>query len=549
MPFSMRSAAIAIIFLAAGAPAVGQSTLDRVDPSKVERYEDREHTPAPADGLIATPAPDRAPTPDTATVRIGGVHVAGLVALRQADFADIVDGYLGKTATNEELAALADQIADRARDKGYVLASARIDPQPLKAGILEIVLDEGVVDEVRVEGTSSAAVRRALSPLASGSPVRMADLERRLLLAGDIAGVRMGKSRVIQSNGRKILVVEASHHPITGWGGVDNDGTSTLGPVAVNLTVDVNGVATGADSLRLTAYNTLFEPQELGFVRAQYSSRIHSSGTEVSLTGSWSRSEPGAYLSPAEIVGKSWFGSIGAAQPLLRRRSASLWLNASLDVRDVRQRKADIPVRRDRLTVLRASVYANIAVFGGRLRSNIAVSQGIDAFDATRPGDPLASRFDAGARFTAATVWADWTSRRYGDFSLNAAVLGQVADGPLLLTEELGLGGSRLLRAYDYSERSGDRGAIGSVEVRYDMDGVIARNRGAQAYIFADGGSVSNSGHGFGGGSLASAGGGIRAGILPFTDAGVEIAIPLSGKRYDSGNEHPRFRFSITRRF
>lgn len=133
------------------------------------------------------------------------------------------------------------------------------------------------------------------------------------------------------------------------------------------------------------------------------------------------------------------------------------------------------------------------------MRSNIVVSRGIDAFDATSRADPLASRFDAEGHFTAASAWADWTSRRYGGFSLTAAVLEQIADGPVLLTEELGLGGSRFLRAYDYSERSGDQGIMGSVEARYDMDGLIARDRGVQAYVFADGGSVANLRRGFGG--------------------------------------------------
>lgn len=549
MPSSLRSATIALIMMAAGAPAAGQSTLDRVDPSKVEQYEDRERTPSTAEDLIAPSIPQQAPASGTAAVRIGGVYIAGLVALRQTDFTDVIDDYLGKTATSEELAALTDRIAVRARNKGYGLATARIDPQPLKAGILEIVVDEGVIDEVLVEGSTNAAVRDTLAPLASGAPVRIEDLERRLLLAGDIAGVRIGKSRVVQRDGRRYLIVEASRKSVTGWAGLDNDGTSTLGPVAANVTVDLNGLASSADSLRLTAYNTVFEPQELGFARARYTSRVHPSGTELSLTGSWSRSEPGAFLKSAAIVGKSWFGSVGVAQPLLRRRSASLWFNGSLDVRNVRQHRAGVHVRRDRLTILRAGIYANIALLGGRLRSSTAVSRGIGAFDATGRADPLASRFDADGQFTAATIWADWTSRRHGGFSLNIAALGQLADGPLLLTEELGLGGSRFLRAYDYSERSGDQGIMGSVEARYDIDGLIARDRGVQAYAFADGGRVTNLGRGSGGGSLASAGGGIRAGILPFTSAGVEIAVPLTGARYDSGNSHPRIRFSITRRF
>lgn len=90
---------------------------------------------------------------------------------------------------------------------------------------------------------------------------------------------------------------------------------------------------------------------------------------------------------------------------------------------------------------------------------------------------------------------------------------------------------------------------MASLEVRYDFDEVFGNGRGAQAYAFADAGRVSNSSSGFGSGTLASAGGGVRAGVLAFTDLSVEVAVPLTGRRYDSGDRHPRIRLSVSRRF
>lgn len=52
-------------------------------------------------------------------------------------------------------------------------------------------------------------------------------------------------------------------------------------------------------------------------------------------------------------------------------------------------------------------------------------------------------------------ILGPWTA---GPIGARFAVVGQVADRPLLAMSQLGLGGSVYGRAYDFSERSGDQG-------------------------------------------------------------------------------------------
>ena len=377
----------------------------------------------------------------------------------------------------------------------------------------------------------------------------MAEIERRLLIAGDIDGVELGNARLVSESDRHILMVDVTYDRAKAWLSIDNDGNRPIGPVQAVATVNFNGLFGDDDTLRLTAFNTAFNPEELVFGRIRYGKRINADGAELFVSGNYSRSNPGSYFAPADIDGQSWFASAGLFQPLLRRRAASVWFNASVDLRDVRQHRGDLFVRHDRLAVARVGASATARVIGGRLRANLALNHGFDILGATDRGDLRASRPDADATFTSLAGFLEWNSPQFSNFSVSLAALGQVASGPLLFAEELGLGGSRFARGYDYSERSGDQGAMVSAELRRDLDGLFGKGRDAQLFVFADGGRVANRSGGFGGGSLFSTGGGVRAELVRRVDAAVEIAVPLSGDRYDTGDSHPRVRFSLSTSF
>ena len=110
----------------------------------------------------------------------------------------------------------------------------------------------------------------------------------------------------------------------------------------------------------------------------------------------------------------------------------------------------------------------------------------------------------------------------------------------MLASAEISLGGPGYGRAYDYSERTGDEGILGSAEVQFDLHAIAkALLRRLSIYGFADGGTVGNLRDGVGGGSLVSTGGGIRFGHGPF-DGGVEVAFPIDHVRLDTGDHRPR---------
>jgi hemolysin activation/secretion protein len=548
----VAAAALSTVLLAAGAAphaARAQDALDRADQASRVPERARPEASAPKPTIpVEVDAPTAAPEVGAA-ILVGAVSLAGLQELAPADFADIIADRIGRTLNSTELAALATAIAERARGRGLAFASAWIEPQRLANGVLVVRVDEGRIDEVRFDGPVPPGVREALAPLVDGKPARIEQVERRLLLAGDLGGVLIRSSRFLREGGKGVLLVRVSRERVTGRISLTNDGTKAVGPYQARIEADLNALFFADDALSVTYSITPAELNELRYARASYAKRVDGSGTELTLSGSSAFVRPGANLTPFGFVSRSWSLGASLAQPLVRSRDTSLWLEGEFGLRNLAQRRRGTLVRHDRVATIRMTLHGYADVLNGRLRSGLTVSQGLQLLEATGFGDPLASRPRASGSFTSLSGWANWTRDLGGGFSLRAAVQSQLAFEPLLVSEEVGLGGTAFLRGYDWSERSGDQGVMGAAELRYDWRKPLGFLRRAQLYAFVDGGRVTNIDDDYGSGDLASAGGGVRADLTSSFGANFELAVPLTGPRYDTGTESPKLNLRLLKTF
>lgn len=542
-------AAAAALCLAQTPSLASQTPADRADPSVIEEELPDRQMPAPKPNEPLSIEPGH--QPDVAVpgaVVAGAILVEGAEALPAAAFAPVIYSYAGRTLADADLQALVTDIANVAREAGFGLATAWIPPQRVTSGVLRVRLDPGRVDAIEAKGDAAEVAWRLLAPLADGRPVRTAELERRLLLAGDIAGVWVGSARLERRGERNILHVETRRDRVRGRAYLDNWGSSTVGPVNLSTLIDINGVLADDDQLMLGGVITPFSPEEFQLVRAGYSKALGLQGTVLSLGGYAAWSEPGGVLSGRDVDSSSYQGSIDVLHPLLRSRDASLWGKVEFTLRDTTQKRTGDITRDDRVAKITASALGVANIGEGRVRGLLAVVQGTGAFDATREGDPDASRPDGSAIFTKVELWAEYRRPLGGRFSLQLEAQGQVASRALLSSEEMGLGGRNFLRSFDYREASGDKGIAGSAELRFDLKKLPAPIETAQLYGYVDAGSVGNYGDGRGGATLASAGGGVRFDLSDIS-AGVELGIPLTDSPFSDGDRDPRLSFTISTRF
>lgn len=526
-----------------------QTPVDRADPAVTEEELDRRdeerarQNQAPA---VAEPAPRGGMTSLRPFVA-GAIRVEGATALPPSYFTPAIEPYLGRELTEDDLRALAGSVASAARRAGYGLATAWIPQQDVINGVLRVRIDEGRIDSVEVDGPGRGLVEPRLAPLVGG-PVRTAELERRLLVAGDVAGVSIGQVRLVRSGGRNVLRVPTGFERGRGGASIDNWGTAAVGPVRARLSYELNSLAMPGDRLSVGGVVTPFQPGEFQLVQAGYAVPVNRGGTEIGLRGYVGRTDPGAELRDRDLEGRSVEIEAGITHPLLRSRAESLWGSFDLTLRDSNLTRVGARLRDDRIVTAGAALFAAGRLGGGNARIRLGLVQGLGLLDATRRGDPLASRPDAGGGFTKLTFWGSYQRPLGGPFSLALSTEGQLATKPLLASEEFGLGGRSFLRGFDYREKAGDRGAAAALELRFDLPRMPPPLRTVQLYGYADAGRVTNLEGGTGGGSLASAGGGARVVMRNRIEAGVELGVPLTDGAFGRRPE-PRFSFTIGARF
>lgn len=520
--------------------------VDQADPAVVARQQqDENERPGQREApRLSAPTPVQA-NAASEPITPGAIYVEGATELRPADFAPAVEPYLGRPLGEDELRALTRDVAEVARRAGFGLATAQVPRQSLVAGVLRVQVDEGRIDAVEVSGNARAAVETRLNGLATGRPLRTAELERRLLLAGDVPGVSLGRARVVRRDGRIILVVDASSDRVRGWASVDNSGSGPVGPIRARVSADFNSLAVGGDRLIVGVVVTPVQPREFQYGEISYTAPIGRNGTEASVAVYAGHSEPGASLRGQDIAGVSTQAEARVTHPLLRSRAASLWGSIGVTIRDSTLDQLGAQLRDDRIVSASAALSGNASLAGGRLRVRLAYVQGLDLLNATARGAPLASRRDAGGPFSKVEFWTEYERPLGHGFGIDLRGAGQLASRPLLASEEMGLGGRQFLRGFDYWEMSGDEGAVISGELRYDvrrgLPGPLTR---LQLYLYADAGRVTNLAGGFGGGTLASAGGGVRAWMQHGFQAGIELGVPITGGAFND-DQDPRISVSF----
>lgn len=544
---------LALALTAGRAAAETQVPGDRTDPGVATRESAQQAQREPA--VTHAPSPVIAPgpasggagaiaTPDGVVART--IEVEGRDDVPRAEMDAALASYTGHRLGRDDLRDLLAAVSGVARARGFIFASSSIPAQDAGSGVLRVVLDEGRIDEVRLTRATNRAVQAMLAPLV-GHPPRRAELERRIALAGDLPGVTIGSVRYAREGDRGVLIVPVAYDRVAGHVAVDNWGVHELGPERLQLAADVNGVFGQGDVLTVGSLVTPLQPRELKVVTARYADKPVRSGTELAFYGSYGKTRSGGYWRSFDLTGESKSLGASATQPLIRGRRTSLWLSGEFDYVAVDQRASGDPFRRDRVASAGLSLNGFVPLAGGRLRARIGATQGLDVLGATEAGDPLASRPEAGGRFTIVSAWANWAGNLGGPFSASVSATGQLASAPLLAFEQIDIGGPLFGRGYDYAERAGDEGLLGSAEVqarlRNRSNGVL---RYIQAYVFADAGDVGNLRNSYGTGDLYSAGLGTRMLVAKTTWVELEAAFPIGADRFQSGDRSPRVSATVT---
>jgi len=476
--------------------------------------------------------------------------IQGVSAYSLADLAPTYDQNLARRIGVTDLVQTADAITERYRRDGYFLTRAVVAPGDHSEGAAYIVVYEGYIGAIVVEGSGADAVNSILLPLKDGRALTIGALDRRLALASDIPGIRLTSriEPILDDPSQHRLVVTADLDRIEGGLSIDNRGSDAQGPWQTYANASVNSVFVAGDRLTLSALTVPQSPDELTYGELAYSAPITEATRIRGALSAYTTDAPSG--SVGWLSGKSRAASIAVTQALIRSRVASLWATAGLDVRQVEQTYGQIGSVEERLAVARITLSGRRKVGQGYVAATAQMSQGLDLFGSTTQASPRLTRSDATSEFTKATANVS-AYQDLGRFvGIYAEASAQYSPDPLLASEEFYVGGPGIGRAYNYGELSGDAGIAGVVELRAGWDPQPAAISFAQGYAFFDAAQVVNrSPAGDIRRDLSSAGVGARITLRERATFKIEVAKPLGPRPYSERNNGWRLFVSLSKEF
>jgi hemolysin activation/secretion protein len=230
--------------LGACAAAHGQP----VAPSQVTPPSVRPLSPRPNPGELLVPSPtttEPAGDADQVDVQVQRVEVeGGLPALADAERA-WAQALEGRRATLGEIRRQVALLEDAYHRGGYFLVRVTLPPQRLRdGGTLRVVVLDGFIERVDAAGVPErvrAAVERSLRPLVGVRGLTLHEAERRIRVAGSLAGLRLRSALATGDEpGGTRLLLEGELRSVGLGVTLDNGLARSLGTVEALFNVSLN---------------------------------------------------------------------------------------------------------------------------------------------------------------------------------------------------------------------------------------------------------------------------------------------------------------------
>lgn len=488
---------------------------------------------------------------DTLSVVVEDVIVDGEFAELEEARQQITAAMLGRKLTVAQIFQAAGEIEAAYAQAGYVFVRITVPPQRISAkGPVRFVLVDGFVEAIDAGALNARVrnvVRARLQDLVGVRRLQAATLERRLLIAGDVAGLRLRSvlTRGEHAGGVK-LVLDGDHRLVTGQITSDNRNGVSLGRWQFGTSIAVNSLSGGGEQVFASLasdsnlHKVVTRDPRLRIFGAGVMLPIGVDGLTATPEYSHSRTHARATSGALDSIGEFERWTLRFAAPLLRSRAQNL--NVSVAAERLKQVAESTLFRRDtsrdEYAVLRGSLdWSTSTSVGGGVSTSLTATRGLggrDRDDARRSAIPL-SRQGADPEFTKAGFSAQIVQPLpLGGLRATVAVAGQTSfNAPLLRSEQLALDGSTLVSGVAAGALSVDRGIAARAELSRPL---TLQTRGGAAnltpYIFTAFGagflelptaleSARLSGRSFGGGVRFDLG---DSGGMPGLNIALEVA-------------------------
>lgn len=448
----------------------------------------RETRPAPPGGAGALPAAPRENAgpaqPGGTQFVLKGITLKGNDTIASDELLAPVQGKIGSEVNFADLQAIAAQITQIYRARGYVLAQVVIPPQDVNSGYVTMSVLEGRVGHVRLNVAAGTPIKESLlrarvEQIPVGAPLQQQVLERTMLLLSDLPGITV-TSAIEAGSEPGTVDLTISVAPAKRWTfavDLDNYGASTSGTWRLGALARLNSPFGIGDNLDLRILGA--ERLDTAYGRVGYEAPINAYGTRVGVAVARLNYTLGKEYSSLDATGDATVVDFTVTHPLLRTRNQNLLARANFEYRDLSD-NIGIVDDHDRRSMVEGSVgltyESRDAFFGGGFNSaDIELLIGSlhfkDAANYAIDQSPF-GRNTAGNEVRA-TFFANRLNAVTEKVSLFVGFSGQWAGTTLDNSSRFLLGGPHAVRAYSPSEGLVDEGFVATAELRYAVNSKI----------------------------------------------------------------------------
>lgn len=514
----------------------------------------------PADAYRPSAAPLQVPEPGAAAaeplmmgtkINLKTVQIEGGTIYPLNELAEIYKPLIGHESSLADLIEATRNITRRYQNDGYLLSYAFLPKQNFDNGVARVVLVEGYVRDVQVQGDVGRVkglLDRLAAKIQAERPLTRKTFERYTTLMTRIPGVTI-QAQVPPpgtTDGATTLVAQASRKPFTSSLSTTEDnrkGTQAL------LGVSSNSQTSMGEQLTLSG---LFPPgkDHEHYYRLDYSQFLDAEGTQLNLSASRYRADPGTNValdSGLELKPhrENDRYSAGFSLPLIAASNELLTAGARLyAVNDkTRYNVIGYPLSVEERTDIRALAFESdwrkadarqLRILSG------GVYQGLDSMGAHTNNSAIDLNF---LRLRLSGVQSD----KFFD-NWQGVLSGALywTDDTLPDSERAVFGGQNFGRGYPDDQASGDKGWGVAYEINYSFNRDGNWVRILQPYVVLDRSRSWFNQLPVQANSLSSAAVGLRFGDAKYYNIALEAAKPMSDEALDTYNRRPRYSISFS---
>lgn len=411
----------------------------------------------------------------------------------------IAEPLVGKQVTVAQIFEFADKLQQVYVRAGYPLVRVVILPQEFEgSALIKLAVLDGFVERMDYEAIPDkvrARVSTVLAPLLDQRHLQQATLERRLLIAGEAAGLTLNATFAAGKKiGGSVLVLSGKYRPASISVYSDNAMPAVFGTGQVVTSANFNSLLGLGEQFNVSAsglpdkdFTTTFPTRRYLSGSAAIPLGIDGWRFEAGATRGLTTPRVSANAASQGLLTQGWAKlSYEAIKLRDYELSAFARFDATDEEVDTLLFTPQVPLSLDRTRVLRTGLTGiwRLRQTGTTFQFDTTYSHGLDAFGARTVNDastalPL-SRQGADANFQKWEGHLEISQALPHDFSLSLSAGGQSSFNHAMLTsEQFGIDGSKMLSGFTAGALPGD--------TAWALRGEIAH---ASAFPLARGGLV-----------------------------------------------------------